>query len=155
MGAIGFISKNRIGKGINLNEFRQDILEHLNAIKVQTENKILVNKNLPLEKNARIQSRADFLVLAGSAGSLEPLEEIVKKIHCFDIPIIIAISATNTLKVQLLDLLDGKTEVTFTSREELDLVVDMFPNASLKEPITISPEVMVPVRQAGCASEYR
>ena len=91
MGAIGFISKNRIGKGINLHEFRHDILEHLNAIKVQTENKILFNKKFPLEKNARIKSRADFLVLAGSAGSLEPLEEIVKKIHCFDIPIIIAI----------------------------------------------------------------
>ena len=38
MGAIGFISKIGLAR-VNLNEFRQDILEHLNAIKVQTENK--------------------------------------------------------------------------------------------------------------------
>ena len=91
MGAIGFISKSRIGKGINLNEFKLDIQEYLAAVKLQIENKKLSEKSLPITHNIQVTSKADFLVIAGSAGSLEPLEKIVKKIHFFSIPIIIAI----------------------------------------------------------------
>ena len=91
MGAIGFISKNKIGKGINLNEFKRDILEYLTAVKLHIENKKLTDKSLPITHHIQMTSKADFLVIAGSAGSLEPLEKIVKKIHFFSIPIIIAI----------------------------------------------------------------
>ena len=91
LGAIGFISKNKIGKGVNLNEFREDILDYLGAIEKQIKRNILSPKSISKSQVVQISSKADMLLIAGSAGSLEPLEEILRRIDYFHIPIIAAI----------------------------------------------------------------
>lgn len=90
-GAIGFVSKNRIGNGINLNEFSEDILEYLDAIRIQITKKNSSYKPIKFVSDIKIKSKADMLLIAGSAGSLEPLEQILKKINFFDMPIVLAI----------------------------------------------------------------
>ena len=91
MGAIGFVSKNKIGKGINLNEFRKDILQNLSAVETQINSEPFSAAPKNLNQDIQVSSKADMLLIAGSAGSLEPLEEILKKINCFEVPIITAI----------------------------------------------------------------
>ena len=91
LGAIGFISKNKIGKGINLNEFREDILNYLGAIEKQIKRSVFSPKSINKSQDIQISSKADMLLIAGSAGSLEPLEEILSRIDYFHIPIIAAI----------------------------------------------------------------
>ena len=92
-GAIGFIEKNSLGKGFDINSLKKEIDKYINFL---TQDNILKKeiRSISLENNLNkpvIKNRADFISIIGSAGSLGPTEKILEFTRKIEIPIVIGI----------------------------------------------------------------
>ena len=92
-GAIGFIEKNSLGKGFDINSLKKEIDKYINFL---TQDNILKKeiRSISLENNLNkpvIKNRADFISIIGSAGSLGPTEKILEFTRKIEVPIVIGI----------------------------------------------------------------
>ena len=92
-GAIGFIEKNSLGKGFDINGLKKEIDKYINFL---TQDNILKEeiRATSLENDLRkpvVKNRADFISIIGSAGSLGPIEKILKFTRKIEVPIVIGI----------------------------------------------------------------
>ena len=76
-GAIGFIEKNSLGKGFDINSLKKEIDKYINFL---TQDNILKEeiRATSSENDLRkpvVKNRADFICIIGSAGSLGPIEK--------------------------------------------------------------------------------
>ena len=92
-GAIGFIEKNSLGKGFDINSLKKEIDKYINFL---TQDNILKKeiRSISLENNLNksvINNRADIISIIGSAGSLGPIEKILEFTSKLEVPIVIGI----------------------------------------------------------------
>jgi len=92
-GAIGFIEKNSLGKGFDINSLKKEIDKYINFL---TEDNILKKeiRSVSLKNNlnkSAIKNRADIISIIGSAGSLGPIEKILEFTSKIEVPIVIGI----------------------------------------------------------------
>jgi two-component system chemotaxis response regulator CheB len=92
-GAIGFIEKNSLGKGFDINSLKKEIDKYINFL---TQDNILKKeiRSISLESNLNksvINNRADIISIIGSAGSLGPIEKILEFTSKLEVPIVIGI----------------------------------------------------------------
>ena len=92
-GAIGFIEKNSLGKGFDINSLKKEIDKYINFL---TQDNILKKeiRSISLENNLNksvINNRADIISIIGSAGSLGPIEKILEFTRKLEVPIVIGI----------------------------------------------------------------
>ena len=92
-GAIGFIEKNSLGKGFDINSLKKEIDKYINFL---AQDNILKKeiRSISLEKSLNksvINNRADIISIIGSAGSLGPIEKILEFTSKLEVPIVIGI----------------------------------------------------------------
>ena len=92
-GAIGFIEKSFLGKGFDINSLKKEIDKYINFLTqdniLRKEIKFIDAENNP--KKPDIRTKADFISIIGSAGSLGPMEKILALTSKIEVPIIIGI----------------------------------------------------------------
>ena len=92
-GAIGFIEKSFLGKGFDIHGLKKEIDKYINFLTrdniLKKEIKYIDAENNP--KKADIKTKADFISIIGSAGSLGPMEKILALTSKIEVPIIIGI----------------------------------------------------------------
>ena len=129
-GAIGFIEKNSLGKGFDINSLKKEIDKYINFL---TQDNILKKeiRATSLENHLRkpvVKSRADFMCIIGSAGSLGPIEKILKFIDKIEVPIVIGIHIPIGIEKVLINrfntVVDEKTKpLTFEGPMQVGKVV--------------------------------
>ncbi len=92
-GAIGFIEKNSLGKGFDINSLKKEIDKYINFL---TQDNILKTeiRSVSLENNLNksvIKNKADIISIIGSAGSLGPIEKILEFTSKIEVPIFVGI----------------------------------------------------------------
>ena len=115
-GAIGFIEKNSLGKGFDINSLKKEIDKYINFL---TQDNILKKeiRATSLENHLRkpvVKNRADFICIIGSAGSLGPIEKILKFTDEIEVPIVIGIHIPTGIEKVLINrfntVVDEKTK---------------------------------------------
>ena len=115
-GAIGFIEKNSLGKGFDINSLKKEIDKYINFL---THDNILKKEisSISLENNQKrsvTKNRADFISIIGSAGALGPIEKILEFTSDIEVPIVIGIhiplGVEKILKNRFKAVVDEKTK---------------------------------------------
>ena len=129
-GAIGFIEKNSLGKGFDINSLKKEIDKYINFL---TQDNILKEeiRATSLENDLRkpvVKNRADFICIIGSAGSLGPIEKILKFTDKIEVPIVIGIHIPIGIEKVLINrfntVVDEKTKpLTFEGPMQVGKVV--------------------------------
>ena len=129
-GAIGFIEKNYLGKGFDINSLKKEIDKYINFL---TQDNILKKeiRATSLENHLRkpvVKNRADFICIIGSAGSLCPIEKILKFTDKIEVPIVIGIHIPIGIEKVLINrfntVVDEKTKpLTFEGPMQVGKVV--------------------------------
>ena len=129
-GAIGFIEKNSLGKGFDINSLKKEIDKYINFL---TQDNILKKeiRATSLENHLRkpvVKNRADFICIIGSAGSLGPIEKILKFTDKIEVPIVIGIHIPIGIEKVLINrfntVVDEKTKpLTFEGPMQVGKVV--------------------------------
>jgi len=129
-GAIGFIEKNSLGKGFDINSLKKEIDKYINFL---TQDNILKKeiRATSLENHLRkpvVKNRADFISIIGSAGSLGPIEKILKFTDKIEVPIVIGIHIPIGIEKVLINrfntVVDEKTKpLTFEGPMQVGKVV--------------------------------
>ena len=129
-GAIGFIEKNSLGKGFDINSLKKEIDKYINFL---TQDNILKEeiRASSLENHLRkpvVKNRADFICIIGSAGSLGPIEKILKFTDKIEVPIVIGIHIPIGIEKVLINrfntVVDEKTKpLTFEGPMQVGKVV--------------------------------
>ena len=129
-GAIGFIEKNSLGKGFDINSLKKEIDKYINFL---TQDNILKKeiRATSLENNPSrsvVKNRADFICIIGSAGSLGPIEKILKFTDKIEVPIVIGIHIPIGIEKVLINrfntVVDEKTKpLTFEGPMQVGKVV--------------------------------
>ncbi len=92
-GAVGFIEKGFLGKGFDINSLKKEIDRYINFLTqdniLKKEIKFIDPKNNL--KKSDIRTKADFISIIGSAGSLGPMEKILARTNKIEVPIIVGI----------------------------------------------------------------
>ena len=129
-GAIGFIEKNSLGKGFDINSLKKEIDKYINFL---TQDNILkkeiraTSSENHLSKSV-VKNRADFISIIGSAGSLGPIEKILKFTDKIEVPIVIGIHIPLGIEKVLINrfntVVDEKTKpLTFEGPMQVGKVV--------------------------------
>ena len=129
-GAIGFIEKNSLGKGFDINSLKKEIDKYINFL---TQDNILKEeiRATSLENDLRkpvVKNRADIICIIGSAGSLGPIEKILKFTDKIEVPIVIGIHIPFGIEKVLINrfntVVDEKTKpLTFEGPMQVGKVV--------------------------------
>ena len=129
-GAIGFIEKNSLGKGFDINSLKKEIDKYINFL---TQDNILKKeiRATSLENHLRkpvVKNRADFISIIGSAGSLGPIEKILEFTDKIEVPIVIGIHIPIGIEKVLINrfntVVDEKTKpLTFEGPMQVGKVV--------------------------------
>ncbi len=129
-GAIGFIEKNSLGKGFDINSLKKEIDKYINFL---TQDNILKKeiKAISLQNNLNksvINNRADIISIIGSAGSLGPIEKILEFTSKLEVPIVIGIhiplGVENMLINRFRTVVDEETKpITFEGPIQVGKVV--------------------------------
>ena len=129
-GAIGFIEKNSLGKGFDINSLKKEIDKYINFL---TQDNVLKKeiRATSLENHLRkpvVKNRADFISIIGSAGSLGAIEKILEFTDKIEVPIVIGIHIPIGIEKVLINrfntVVDEKTKpLTFEGPMQVGKVV--------------------------------
>ena len=129
-GAIGFIEKNSLGKGFDINSLKKEIDKHINFL---TQDNILKKEiRATLQENKLnkpvVKYRDDFISIIGSACSLGPIEKILEFTDKIEVPIVIGIHIPLGIEKVLINrfntVIDEKTKpLTFEGPMQVGKVV--------------------------------
>ena len=105
LGAVGFVSKNDESGQSNLETMGTALKEITKSIVTKYKSKNLNQKQYKINKG-NIFKPSKVLVIAGSAGSLDPLSEVFSELGEPCVPVVIAIHIPKTMETHLVNRLN-------------------------------------------------